>query len=57
MIVIAKQTMYQTYKEIHQSISNFYRLNVFTQQHNINNRFKNNLKDISKYINHDDCEL
>ena len=57
MIVIAKQTMYQSYKEIHQSISNIYRLNVFTQQHNINNKFDNNLKDISKYINHDDCEL
>ena len=57
MIVITKQTMYQSYKEIHQSISNFYRLNVFTQQHNINNKFDNNLKDISKYINHDDCEL
>ena len=46
-----------SYKEIHQSISKFYRLNVFTQQHNINNKLINNLKDISKYINHDDCEL
>ena len=45
-----------SYKEIHQSISKFYRLNVFTQQHNINNKFINNLKDISKYFNHNDCE-